>query len=251
MTVEMGNQFESTINYLSRNHHLLGLKAMILAGSGKAFSAGGDLDYLLARSEDTPSSNYRQMERFYRRYLSIRSLPVPTISAIHGAAIGAGLCISLATDIRIASPNANVGVTFARLGLHPGMGCTYFLPAVVGVPMATRLMLTGETLSGTRAKEIGLVSELASGDSAADVLSAARTLAESIASNPPVATSLTTRTLRLRDAADAELARALRNEANGQGTSYQCVVMFPSRLPLRVVLCCVVLCPGIDSSFIR
>ena len=105
----------------------------MLPGAGKAFSAGGDLEWLLARHRDTPDNNIRIMQEFYKKFLVLRSLPVPVIAAINGPAVGAGLCLAMGgADIRVASNNARMGVTFTKLGLHPGMAATHFLPTIVG-----------------------------------------------------------------------------------------------------------------------
>lgn len=85
------------------------------------------------------------MRAFYSLFLHpLRNLPVPTISAINGAAVGAGLCLTLATDLRVAAKSAKLGFTFVHLGLHPGMGGTFFLPRLVPPQVANRLLLTGE-----------------------------------------------------------------------------------------------------------
>jgi len=97
---------------------------------------------------------------FYRSWLSIRRLEVPTIAAINGAAIGAGLCMPLACDIRVASTRARMGVPFTRLGMHSGMGRTYLLPDVVGHSTARDLLLTGRLVDAQEALRIGLVSRV-------------------------------------------------------------------------------------------
>lgn len=110
-----------------------------LQGAGKAFSAGGDLDWLLARHRDTPENNIRIMQEFYQKFLVLRSLPMPVIAAINGPAVGAGLCMALGgADIRVASKSARMGVTFTKLGLHPGMAATHFLPNIVGPQVTSR-----------------------------------------------------------------------------------------------------------------
>lgn len=103
---------------------------VLLRGAGRAFSAGGDLAFLHRRARDSPSRNTAMMSQFYARFLSLRKIPVPTISVIHGPAIGAGLCITLFTDMRILAEQAKVGFTFVKLGLHPvrlNAQCEYIL----------------------------------------------------------------------------------------------------------------------------
>ena len=126
----MGDALISTVEKLQSDTKV---RAAILTGAGKAFSAGGDLDWLLARHRDTPENNIKVMQEFYKRFLVMRQLPVPIIAAINGPAIGAGLCLAVGgADVRIAGNKAKLGVTFTRLGLHPGMAATHFLPQLVG-----------------------------------------------------------------------------------------------------------------------
>lgn len=116
---------------------------MVLTGEGRAFSAGGDLAWLRERASSDPRDNVDTMLAFYDRFLCLRSLPVPIIAAINGPAVGAGLCLTLACDLRVAARSAKLGFTFVHLGLHPGMGCTHFLPKIAGPQTAARLLLSG------------------------------------------------------------------------------------------------------------
>ena len=97
---------------------------------------------------------------FYRAWLAIRSLEVPTIAAVNGAAIGAGLCLALACDIRYAATSARLGVPFVKLGMHPGMAATWSLPEVVGPAAARDLLLTGRLVDADEALRLGLVSRV-------------------------------------------------------------------------------------------
>ena len=115
MTAEMGDAFAEAITELSGRCDEIG--AVVVTGAGKAFSAGGDLQFLRDRAEDSAWRNTAVMRRFYERFLSVRKLPVPTVAAINGPAIGAGLGLALACDVRVASPAAKMGVTFVGLGL--------------------------------------------------------------------------------------------------------------------------------------
>jgi enoyl-CoA hydratase len=183
--------------------------------TGKAFSAGGDLQFLLARSKDSPLSNSQVMRDFYGRFLSLRTLPVPVIAAINGPAIGAGFAVTLACDMRIVADDAKVGLTFATLGLHPGMGSTHFLPFLIGPEKASKLLLTGCVISGKEAFDMGLATESVPKDT---VLVAARMLAGQIALASPVAVRTTIRTLRMK--AEINLEQALQREADCQAHSY-------------------------------
>jgi enoyl-CoA hydratase/carnithine racemase len=98
------------------------------------------------------------------------------VSAINGAAIGAGLCLALATDLRIAAKDAKLGVTFTALGFHPGMGASHFLPLLAGNQVSTRMLLMGEVLTGEEAKQNGLVLDAVDQDKGRDIYIRALTL---------------------------------------------------------------------------
>jgi enoyl-CoA hydratase len=145
------------------------------------------------------------MRAFYESFLSIREVPVPTIAALHGHALGAGLCFALGCDIRIAADDAKMGVTFVRVGLHPGMGATHLLERAIGAACSADLLLTGRVVDALEGLRMGLVSAVYP---AQDLLAAARRLAEQLASAAPVALRQTKDTLRrsrsLDDALDRE-----------------------------------------------
>jgi hypothetical protein len=165
--------------------------AVVVTGAGGAFSAGGDMSFLHARGCDSPWRNTQVMRRFYERFLCVRKLPVPVIAAINGSAVGAGLCLALACDVRVASPTSKMGVTFVGLGLHPGMGCTHFLPLTVGPQVAARMMLTGELVGGEQALREGLIAALED-----DPEQAAVAMASRMAQQAPIAVRTCVRSLR-------------------------------------------------------
>ena len=103
MTVGMGVAFEAAVAKLCTEPPAV-LKACVLTGAGRAFSAGGDLQFLMDRHNDAPTNNARIMRDFYSRFLSVRKLEVPVIAAINGPAIGAGMAVACACDLRIAAP---------------------------------------------------------------------------------------------------------------------------------------------------
>ena len=215
MTVEMGDAVQAAVSELSS----LGpdqLRALVLTGRGRAFSAGGDMRFLDDRKADNPTSNAQTMLGFYKRFLSIRSLPVPIICCINGPAIGAGACFAMASDVRYTHSKAKIGFTFVGLGLHPGMGATHSLAAAAGPQVASRLLLSGDVLSGDDAAAAGLVA--ASLPDAPAALAEATALARRVAAQSPLAVRATLRTLRVQ--ADAELERRLQREADAQAQSY-------------------------------
>lgn len=216
MTVTMGQGIESAVSSLSQLSPTE-CKAIIITGAGRAFSAGGDVSFLEERKHDTLPNNTATMVAFYKRFLSIRTLPIPTIACINGPAIGAGLCFALATDIRVTTHVAKLGYTFVTLGLHPGMGGTYYTAlGCNNSQVAARLLLTGDIISGTEAATLGLVnsshatSELAMEESLA--------IARKIANQSPMAVRSTIKTIRASQ--DVGLHAALLNEATEQAASY-------------------------------
>ena len=225
MTASMGDAFADTVGQVSEMGEKVG--AVVVTGAGRAFSAGGDLDFLRARAADTPSRNAPIMRRFYQRFLSVRSLPVPVIAAINGPAVGAGLCFALACDVRVAAAETKLGLTFVGLGLHPGMGASHYLPSIVGPQVAAQMMLTGELISGAEAANRGLVAQAvpaAAGggeENECAVLAAAMSMATRMAEAGPVAVRTCVRTLRNRqDNEGLGLEAALWREADAQAQCY-------------------------------
>ncbi|HSR10021.1 MAG TPA: enoyl-CoA hydratase-related protein, partial [Thermodesulfobacteriota bacterium] len=120
-----------------------------------------------------------EIRQYYRSFLCIRQLRIPTIAAVNGYAIGAGACLSLACDIRIASDKAKFGFTFAKIGMHPGMAATYLLPRVVGTAKAYELLTTGDIIDAAEAYRIGMVTKVVKGE---ELIPAARDMAGKISS---------------------------------------------------------------------
>jgi enoyl-CoA hydratase len=197
MTEDMGRALSSVLARLGGDE---GVRAVVLTGAGKAFSAGGDLAMIedkaragrSAPGEPSRSSNRAFMRSFYELFLSVRDLPQPTRAAFQGAAIGAGLAVALACDLRIAARDARLGLNFTRLGIHPGMGSSWTLPRLVGPAHAADLLLTGRTVDGAEAERIGLVNRAVPRD---DVLPETLAAAAEIAACAPVAVRGTKRAL--------------------------------------------------------
>ncbi len=211
MTAEMGLEIERAVAELNETD----VRAVIVRGEGRSFSAGGDLAMLEARTQRPGEENRRSMRAFYAKYLALRELHVPAIAALHGHAIGAGLCFALGCDIRIAAAGTQLGVTFVRVGLHPGMGATFLLPRLVGAAHAADLLLTGRVIDAAEAARIGLVSRVVPADR---LLAEARAIADEIASAAPVAVAQLKASLR--DAGHRSLDEALDREAACQAIDY-------------------------------
>jgi enoyl-CoA hydratase len=192
MTPAMGEEVVAAVEEIRGDPSV---RVFVLTGAGKAFSSGGDLS-MLARDSGAARGSGPSMagspRDFYTRYLAIRRLPVPTIAAINGHAIGAGLCIALACDLRIAAADAKMGMTFVKLGIHPGMGATYFLPRLVGTARAAELLLTGRIVDAAEAERLGLLTRAVPREQFPDAVLA---LAREMAGCAPIAVRMTKKAL--------------------------------------------------------
>jgi enoyl-CoA hydratase len=220
MSRAMGEAFAAQVAPLAAD---TSLRALVLTGAGRAFSAGGDLDMLQAQADDgsaRPGIARREirdaMRGFYKLFLSVRDIPCPTIAALNGAAVGAGFCVALACDIRIAAENAKLGLNFTRIGLQPGMGATWTLPRLVGPAHAAEILYAGRLMSGSDAAAIHLVNRALPAD---EVLPAARRLAAEFAANAPAAIRSTKRALARSH--DATLEDQLSFEAHEQSIHFE------------------------------
>jgi enoyl-CoA hydratase len=151
------------------------------------------------------------MIAFYRAWLEIRRLEVPTIAAVNGPAVGAGLCLALACDLRYAAAGAIFSAPFVRLGMHPGMAATYLLPNVVGDAHARDLLLTGRSVDAEEARSLGLVTRV---HPDAEFAEAVQEIADGIAATAPVPSRYTT--AALRNGGHLDLESAIQWEALAQ-----------------------------------
>jgi enoyl-CoA hydratase/carnithine racemase len=190
------------------------LAAVVVTGAGSAFNAGGDLSWIVSDPHATVGDLRARMLTFYRTWLSIKTLEVPTIAAINGHAIGAGFALALACDIRYIAEGAKVGVPFTGLGLHPGMATTWSLPNVAGPAVARDLLLTGRIVDGAEAVRLGLASLCGPAD---EVLAQALDAAGRIAAAAPLATRLVL--TALRDGGHATYEDALQWEGLAQAVT--------------------------------
>ena len=187
-----------------------------ITGAGRAFCAGGDLG-ALGKGRQTGATH--ELEPLLRAgmqmVLKMRTMPQPVIAAVNGAAAGAGMNIALAADIRIATEEATFGQNFAKVGLFPDYGGTYFLPQLVGPAKAAELFYTGDMIDAKTALTFGLVNEVVP---AAQLEAAVKTLAQKIAQGP----SLPIRAVKkaLFASQEKELAQALDNEVREQVRCY-------------------------------
>ncbi len=126
-------------------------KAILLSANGKAFCAGGSLDELLAAQEDTT-----RLQEIYTGFLAVADCPLPTLAAVQGAAVGAGMNLALACDIRLVSPEAVFDTRFLQLGIHSGGGHTWMLRRAMSWERCVHALLLGQLIRGEDAVTAGL-----------------------------------------------------------------------------------------------
>lgn len=207
LTVPMKQELLATFRAIARNKSV---RAVVLTGAGRAFSAGQDLKERL--EPDAAPLAVELRERYNPIIRAMRALDQPIVGAINGIAAGAGASLAFACDLRLAAENASFLLAFGRIGLVPDSGATWFLPRLVGPAKAAELALLGDTLSAADAERFGLVSRVVAGDALANE---ARAVAARLAALAPRALALTKRALQRTWSID--LDEALEDEAWRQG----------------------------------
>lgn len=177
------SEFEAAVDSANADTEV---RAVILTGEGKIFSAGGNVKEMADQAGIFALSALDQRRAYVdgiqRIPRALARLEVPLIGAVNGAAIGAGCDLALMCDIRIASERASFAESFVQLGLIPGDGGTWFLQRVIGYQRAAEMTFTGDRIDAATALEWGLVSSVVPHD---ELLAKANELAERIAKNPP------------------------------------------------------------------
>jgi 2-(1,2-epoxy-1,2-dihydrophenyl)acetyl-CoA isomerase len=186
-------------------------RAIVLAGSGRAFCVGQDLrehaGLLAAGSDmDTVRAHYNPIAQ------RLANMPKPVVAAVHGTAAGAGASLALLADFRIGGPRTTLLMAFANVGLAGDTGVSWSLPRIVGHARAVELLLLAEPVRSAQAFEMGLLSRLVEDDE--QVLPAAQELAARLSAGPTVAYGAIKRELSIGDA--GTLSDALAAEARAQ-----------------------------------
>lgn len=215
-TLEDCDDFVAAIEAVGDDRHI---SCMILTGTGRGFSAGGNLKAMQDKTGIGPGAQPGDTRNTYRRGVqritrALMELEVPAIAAINGHAVGLGCDLACLCDIRIAAESALFACSFIKVGLVPGDGGAWSLARVVGHAMAAELFFTGDRFDAVRAKEIGLVSRVVP-DS--ELMATAMALADRITANPARALRLTKRLLR-----EAQTARM--SEILELSAAYQAIV---------------------------
>ncbi len=185
------------------------VRAVVLTGAGRAFAAGADVAEMRGH---TPGQAQAFSRLGHAAFASLEALPVPTIAAVNGYALGGGCELACACDWIYASQKARFGQPEVNLGLIPGFGGTSRLERRVGVAWAKELVLSGEAIDAETALRIGLVNRVFPPD---ELIDAAVQVAETIATKSGVAIAQAKRVIQEGQAADPHVAHALEQTAFG------------------------------------
>lgn len=207
-----GDMFERLLATLERIAGDASVGAVILAGAGRAFSAGGDIGEMADRNPaESPAEAVRTLRRRMELVRLLHEMPQPTLARVNGPAAGAGMCLALACDLRIAGPAAAFTTAFAKVGYAGDYGGSYFLPRLVGTGKARELYFTAAKVDADEALRIGLVNRVVA---QAQLVTATHALAASFAAGPRLALAQMKRNL---NRAEGEgLSALLDLEAEGQ-----------------------------------
>jgi len=163
-----------------------GVGAIVVTGAAPAFCAGANLGNLMESSDES-------LGRIYEGFLRIARSPLPTIAAVNGAAVGAGMNLALGCDVRLAARRAKFDTRFLQIGIHPGGGHTWMFRNIAGPQAAMAAVIFGEVLDGTEAERVGLVHRCVEDD---QLLAAAHEMAARAASAPRDLVILTKQTIK-------------------------------------------------------
>ncbi len=190
----LSEEIPLALNEASRDEEV---RAVVLTGAGRGFCAGLELDpaNLQRMTERRQQSRAERLDDLHwvgRWALSVTGCDKPVIAAINGPAVGAGFGLALAADLRLMSDRTSMSAGYARIGLSPDAGVSYFLPRLVGLSRATELILTARDISPEEASQIGLVHQVFPAET---FLAEVTTYAERLAAGPPIALTLSKRLL--------------------------------------------------------
>ncbi|MCG8921551.1 enoyl-CoA hydratase [Lentzea sp. CC55] len=201
LTIDLSRELHDKVKQAEREAN-----ALIVTGAPPAFCAGADLTQL-GNSKD------EGLKQIYRGFLAVADATIPTIAAVNGAAVGAGLNLALAADVRIAGPKARFDARFLQLGIHPGGGMTWMLQRITNRQTATAMTLFGQILDADEAVRVGLAHSRAE-----DPLAAALEMARAAADAPAGLVRTIKATMRLTDAMQ-DHGHAVETELRPQVTS--------------------------------
>jgi enoyl-CoA hydratase/carnithine racemase len=215
LTFEVYRELTDTFAALRTENEV---RVVVITGAGRAFCSGGDVHDIIGELFKRDMEGLLEFTRVTCELVgNIRALRKPVIASLNGTTAGAGACIALASDFRIASEEAKIAFLFVKVGLSGAdMGAAYLLPRVVGLGKATELLYTGDFISAPEAERIGLYNRVVPGSQLA---AATRELAERLARGPAFALAKTKELLDRE--AHMDLATALECEAQAQAICMQ------------------------------
>jgi enoyl-CoA hydratase/carnithine racemase len=189
-----------------------GVRVIVITGAGRGFCAGGDVAFMAELMQRRNAEEFSRILGAGRRViLAIRQMTKPVIAAINGPASGAGCNLALACDLRIASTNATFSQSFAKVGLHPDWGGSYFLPRLVTPNKACEMFFLGESIDAEEAMRLGIVNQVVAPE---ELESATLELAQRLRAAPPIALAGAKHAVYMSQA--AELEEMLRYETEVQ-----------------------------------
>lgn len=194
------------------------VRVVVITGTGRAFCSGGDVRDIIGATLGRDAAGLLQFTRMTCELIrNIRALRKPVIASLNGTTAGAGACIALAADLRVACEEARIAFLFTRVGLSGAdMGAAYLLPRLVGLAKATELLLTGDFLEAPEAGRIGLYNRVVA---AAELQEETRKLATQLANGPAFALGMTKEMLNRE--MNVSMDTALEWEAQAQSVCMQ------------------------------
>lgn len=216
LTFEVYRELTDTFRALRDENDV---RVVVITGTGRAFCSGGDVKDIIGELFSRDVEGLLEFTRMTCELVrNIRLLPKPVIASLNGTTAGAGACIALASDIRIATADARIAFLFVKVGLSGAdMGAAYLLPRVVGLAKATELLYTGDFISAEEAERIGLYNQVV--PSTTELVTATNTLAERLAKGPGFALAKTKEMLNRE--LNMNLEAALECEAQAQAICMQ------------------------------
>jgi 2-(1,2-epoxy-1,2-dihydrophenyl)acetyl-CoA isomerase len=188
------------------------VRVVVVTGAGRAFCSGGDVRAMSELIEKRDAEEFSRLLGSARRFItSIRQMTKPVIASINGPAVGAGFNLALACDLRIASSNATFSQSFAKVGLHPDWGGSYFLPRLVTPNKACEMFFLGESISAEEAYRLGILNYVVAPE---ELEPATARLAERLRDAPAISLGAAKQAVYMSQA--AELEEMLRYETEAQ-----------------------------------
>jgi 2-(1,2-epoxy-1,2-dihydrophenyl)acetyl-CoA isomerase len=213
----IGTMREDLLDALRTADHDADTRVVVITGAGRAFCAGGDVDFMSGLQQNGDLAAFRALlDAGQEVILQIASMAKPVIASVNGIAAGAGCNLALACDSRIASDAAKFSESFVRIGLHPDWGGTWLLPRLVGRSRAFELCATGRIVDAAEALAIGMADRVVP---AADLAAETAQLARALAAASPVAIAGIKRALEASEGND--LRSQLELEAQHQMECFQ------------------------------